>query len=94
MAIVQNWLPPSRENWELVCTVFQYFPLVSLFSISRRPTHPWQDVNLACHMCVCVCVCVCVPCDGWDGLANNWGLNKDDSSAMVCRLVSPGQDID
>ncbi|KAG9385217.1 3-oxo-5-alpha-steroid 4-dehydrogenase [Pyrenophora tritici-repentis] len=30
MAIVQNWLPPSRENWELVYTVFQYFPLITV----------------------------------------------------------------
>jgi hypothetical protein len=30
MAILQNWLPPSRENWELICTVWAYFPLVRL----------------------------------------------------------------
>jgi len=28
MAIVQDWLPPSRENWELVCWIWQFFPLV------------------------------------------------------------------
>ncbi|KAK0654583.1 Uncharacterized protein DIS24_g5037 [Lasiodiplodia hormozganensis] len=27
MAIVQNWLPPSRENWELISSVWQLFPL-------------------------------------------------------------------
>lgn len=29
MVLVQNWLPPTRENWELVVNYFQYFPLVS-----------------------------------------------------------------
>ncbi|KAF2847945.1 3-oxo-5-alpha-steroid 4-dehydrogenase-like protein [Plenodomus tracheiphilus IPT5] len=29
MAIVQNWLPPSRENWEFVCYIWQFFPLVT-----------------------------------------------------------------
>lgn len=29
MAIVENWMPPSRENWELVVYCFQFFPLVS-----------------------------------------------------------------
>ncbi|KAI8933965.1 hypothetical protein NX059_008740 [Plenodomus lindquistii] len=29
MAIVQNWLPPSRENWELLCYVWQFFPLIT-----------------------------------------------------------------
>ncbi|KAF2002757.1 3-oxo-5-alpha-steroid 4-dehydrogenase [Amniculicola lignicola CBS 123094] len=29
MAIIENWLPPSRENWNLLCTVWQYFPLVT-----------------------------------------------------------------
>jgi hypothetical protein len=29
MAIVQNWLPPSRENWELITWLWQFFPLVS-----------------------------------------------------------------
>jgi 3-oxo-5-alpha-steroid 4-dehydrogenase 1 len=33
MAIVENWLPPSRENWELVCRIWQFFPIVS-----TRPT--------------------------------------------------------
>jgi len=31
MAIVQHWLPPSRENWELVCRLWCLFPIVSLF---------------------------------------------------------------
>jgi hypothetical protein len=30
MAVVENWLPPSRENWEWLCYVWQFFPLVSL----------------------------------------------------------------
>lgn len=28
MAIIHNWLPPSRENWELVNSIWQLFPLV------------------------------------------------------------------
>jgi len=28
MAIVENWIPPSRENWELIVYLFQFFPLV------------------------------------------------------------------
>lgn len=27
MAIIHNWLPPSRENWELVNSIWQLFPL-------------------------------------------------------------------
>ncbi|KAF1850017.1 steroid 5 alpha-reductase [Cucurbitaria berberidis CBS 394.84] len=29
MAIVQDWLPPSRENWELICQIWQYFPIIT-----------------------------------------------------------------
>lgn len=29
MAVIENWLPPSRENWELVSYLWQFFPLVS-----------------------------------------------------------------
>jgi 3-oxo-5-alpha-steroid 4-dehydrogenase 1 len=29
MAVIENWLPPSRENWEWICYVWQFFPLVS-----------------------------------------------------------------
>jgi 3-oxo-5-alpha-steroid 4-dehydrogenase 1 len=29
MAIVEGWLPPSRENWEFICRVWAYFPIVS-----------------------------------------------------------------
>ncbi|EON68891.1 hypothetical protein W97_08149 [Coniosporium apollinis CBS 100218] len=27
MALIQNWLPPSRENWELIAWGWQFFPL-------------------------------------------------------------------
>ncbi|KAI9676789.1 MAG: hypothetical protein M1829_002884 [Trizodia sp. TS-e1964] len=30
MPLVDNWLPPSRENWELTVRVFQFFPLITL----------------------------------------------------------------
>ncbi|KAK4958601.1 hypothetical protein LTR66_013167 [Elasticomyces elasticus] len=28
MALIQNWLPPSRENWELIAFWWQFFPLL------------------------------------------------------------------
>jgi hypothetical protein len=33
MAIIENWLPPSRENWELICRVWAYFPIVSPYAL-------------------------------------------------------------
>ncbi|KAE8453090.1 hypothetical protein EG329_012277 [Mollisiaceae sp. DMI_Dod_QoI] len=30
MVLVENWLPPSRENWELVVWLFQFFPLITV----------------------------------------------------------------
>ncbi|EKG21483.1 SWR1-complex protein 4 [Macrophomina phaseolina MS6] len=29
MAIIQNWLPPSRENWELINSIWQLFPVLT-----------------------------------------------------------------
>ncbi|KAF2013763.1 3-oxo-5-alpha-steroid 4-dehydrogenase-like protein [Aaosphaeria arxii CBS 175.79] len=29
MAIVQGLIPPSRENWEWICYVWQFFPLIT-----------------------------------------------------------------
>lgn len=26
--MAENWIPPTRENWELVVYCFQFFPLV------------------------------------------------------------------
>jgi 3-oxo-5-alpha-steroid 4-dehydrogenase 1 len=31
MALVENWMPPSHENWELITYAFQFFPLVTIF---------------------------------------------------------------
>ncbi|TVY51728.1 Uncharacterized protein LSUE1_G009862, partial [Lachnellula suecica] len=31
MAIVENWMPPSRENWETVVFWFQFFPILTSF---------------------------------------------------------------
>lgn len=28
MALVPGWLPPSRENWELLAYAWQFFPVV------------------------------------------------------------------
>ncbi|KAI9749947.1 MAG: hypothetical protein M1815_002098 [Lichina confinis] len=30
MDILQNWFPPSRENWELLTWAWQFFPLVTV----------------------------------------------------------------
>ncbi|KAI9793522.1 MAG: hypothetical protein M1816_007955 [Peltula sp. TS41687] len=30
MALIQNWLPPSRENWELLTGLWKFFPLVTV----------------------------------------------------------------
>ncbi|KAI4207193.1 MAG: hypothetical protein LQ346_000687 [Caloplaca aetnensis] len=31
MAIVESWLPPSREHWELITYLWQFFPILTLF---------------------------------------------------------------
>lgn len=36
MAIIENWLPASRENYELILSIWKWFPLVRTRSISRR----------------------------------------------------------
>ncbi|KAL3427720.1 3-oxo-5-alpha-steroid 4-dehydrogenase [Phlyctema vagabunda] len=30
MALITNWLPPSRENWEFTVWLWQFFPLITL----------------------------------------------------------------
>ena len=30
MALIQNWLPPSRENWEIISWLWQFFPLFTI----------------------------------------------------------------
>ncbi|KAG9239584.1 steroid 5 alpha-reductase [Amylocarpus encephaloides] len=30
MALVQKWLPPTKESWEMAVWVFQWFPLVTI----------------------------------------------------------------
>lgn len=35
MALIQDWLPPTRENYELILTMFKFgYPIVS------APTNP------------------------------------------------------
>lgn len=38
MAIVENWLPPSKENWELINFAWQFFPIVrsTMSACARR----------------------------------------------------------
>jgi hypothetical protein len=50
MAIVENWLPPSRENWEWICYVWQFFPVVRCAHARARE----MDTGLqADERCVC-----------------------------------------
>ncbi|TVY32058.1 Uncharacterized protein LSUB1_G007742 [Lachnellula subtilissima] len=30
MALIENWMPPSREHWEWVVYLFQFFPILTL----------------------------------------------------------------
>lgn len=29
MALIENWCPPSKENYDLVLFIWQFFPLVN-----------------------------------------------------------------
>lgn len=29
MALIEGWLPPTREHWELIEYIWRFFPLVS-----------------------------------------------------------------
>lgn len=40
MVLVENWMPPSRENWELIVWGFQWFPLVCTFFLLSYPSTP------------------------------------------------------
>lgn len=35
MAILQGWLPPSRENWSFLVFLWQFFPLVRIFFLKN-----------------------------------------------------------
>lgn len=45
MAIIENWLPASRENYEFILSIWKWFPLVrtnsnvELTSTSSHPLH-------------------------------------------------------
>merc|ERR1712093_472471 len=41
MAIIQNWMPPSKENYELIVFLFQFFPLVTIF----QWVQPWYGAG-------------------------------------------------
>ncbi|EKD13676.1 uncharacterized protein L3040_005699 [Drepanopeziza brunnea f. sp. 'multigermtubi'] len=41
MAVVENWMPPTRENWELVHFYFKLFPLVTVFQWIQ----PWYGAG-------------------------------------------------
>ena len=35
MALIENWMPPSRENWDLIVYLFQFFPIVSIIRMQQ-----------------------------------------------------------
>ena len=38
MALIQSWLPPSREHWQLLQSIWQFFPIVCcLFRAQNCP---------------------------------------------------------
>ncbi|TEY68105.1 hypothetical protein BOTCAL_0122g00070 [Botryotinia calthae] len=41
MVLVENWMPPSRENWELIVWGFQWFPLVTIV----QWVQPWYGAG-------------------------------------------------
>merc|ERR1712225_106810 len=38
---IQNWMPPSKENYELIVFLFQFFPLVTIF----QWVQPWYGAG-------------------------------------------------
>lgn len=38
MALIENWCPPSKENYDLVLFIWQFFPLVK--TVPRPPIAP------------------------------------------------------
>jgi 3-oxo-5-alpha-steroid 4-dehydrogenase 1 len=36
MALIQDLLPPSRQNWEWAVYLFQFFPVVRLLHTRRK----------------------------------------------------------
>jgi hypothetical protein len=38
MGLTEKWMPPSRENWELVVFLFQLFPVASRVSCETMQT--------------------------------------------------------
>lgn len=36
MALIQSWMPPSREHWQLLSSIWQVFPLVCFLPHTRN----------------------------------------------------------
>ena len=46
MALIEGWLPPTRENYELILTVWKWsYPIVCQLARSR-PSHAIVSANL------------------------------------------------
>jgi hypothetical protein len=41
MALIEEWMPPTRQNWELLVFYFQFFPLVRLTTHFRHKRDPY-----------------------------------------------------
>lgn len=78
MAIVQDWLPPSRENWEALCYVWQFFPLVRLRCDDQTKIRCRNGTQKIRRLIMCVCV----------------GGVVDYGGAMGGGVVPAGQDVD
>lgn len=46
MAIIPTWCPPSREHWELVTFLWQFFPVVSTTAVSAYSNTYSQEAQL------------------------------------------------
>ncbi|KAF2759822.1 3-oxo-5-alpha-steroid 4-dehydrogenase [Pseudovirgaria hyperparasitica] len=47
MPLIQGWLPPSREHWELVSNVWVYFPIVTAFQWVLQDWYPAGKTSYA-----------------------------------------------
>ena len=51
MTLSEGWLPPSRENWELLCKVWQFYPLVRLAQYTA--SSPLQMIETEALRLIC-----------------------------------------
>ena len=76
MAIIDSWLPPSREHWELVNYSWQFFPVVC------RDPHRSSSVYPVCSRSSAVDSHTMD--DGLVSTRENFGLFTSQSSGQIC----------